>query len=136
MLSDEEIEILSLLDSQGALHFDTSVPDTMRVLRLLQARGYVAVFFDGITDFTAEGKIALADSKQLRQQMADQRAKEAEAKAAKDAEVIINREKQFRHDFKVAAFTVILTLLLEHLPDIYKLIMDAFKSSWLLLFPH
>lgn len=55
---------------------------------------------------------------QQRQQKAELQAKEQ----AQRAQALLDKKHEFRHDFKVAAFTVAATLFLEHLPDVCKLL--------------
>lgn len=76
----------------------------------------------------AKGEDLLAAEEQRRQQVADQKAEAAREKAANDAKAVLDKKKSRRHDFKVAAFTVILTLFLEHISEIVNFIKAAFRA--------
>ncbi|MBR2798932.1 MAG: hypothetical protein IKE17_14495 [Clostridia bacterium] len=76
----------------------------------------------------AKGEDLLATHEQRRQQVADQKAEAAREKAANDAKAVLDKKKSHRHDFKVAAFTVILTLFLEHISEIVNFIKAVFKA--------
>ena len=52
------------------------------------------------------------------QERADQRAAAEREKRADKSQAVVDRKQKLRHDYKVAAFTVILTLFVEHIGDI------------------
>lgn len=52
------------------------------------------------------------------QELSDQAAQKEEEARANDAKMKIDRKKQFRHDFAVAAFSIALTLLVEHFENV------------------
>lgn len=64
---------------------------------------------------------------EARQREADRKADADRREAAQRAQAIIDRKQKFRHDFHVAAFSVALTLLIEHLADILDLVKQALK---------
>lgn len=75
-----------------------------------------------------KGEDLLASHEQLAQQMADQKAQAAREKEANEAKAVLDKKKDYCHDFKVAAFTVILTLSIEHITEIINFIKDALKA--------
>ena len=79
-----------------------------------------------------KGEGVLASHEQLAQQMTEQKAEAAREKEANDAKAVLDKKKDYRHDFKVAAFTVILTLSIEHITEIINLFKDALKAVGLL----
>ena len=81
---------------------------------------------------TDAGKYSLASEECRRNDAADQAARKAEEKAADDAKAVIDKKQSFRHDFHVAAFSVALTLCLEHINDIVDLVKTVLKSIALL----
>lgn len=74
---------------------------------------------------SAAGKMQ-KELEELRKQVADYEAKEDKRHRAEAVEARIKEKKNFRHDFKVAAFSGALALFLEHIQAIieffYKLI--------------
>lgn len=142
-MSDAEYEFLrSVRDADGLTYVD-SVPDDQReIAKVAIVHEYLSVINDlrsrnvmqwrKVYDLTDAGRAALLDFEQERQRRADEKA-EAEAKqAAKDAKAILDKKQADRHDFKVAAFTVVLTLALEHCRDIVNLVKHALKALGLL----
>lgn len=59
-------------------------------------------------------------------QMREERAKQEEAQHAQDAQMILDKKKDRRHDFCVAAFGCAVTLIIEHLGDIANFIVHLF----------
>lgn len=65
---------------------------------------------------------------QARQHEADRKA-EADRKESSDRlKALIDKKKDYRHDFKVAAFTVFLTLIIEHHAYFLDLLKKALES--------
>lgn len=101
-----------------------------------------------ITDFipshgrrlTPEGEEALrlederlaAEEKAAEEKARDQ-AQHAEQARSERAQVLSDKEKDYRHDFKVAAFSVGLALLAEHLGDIIDFIKVTIEKILTLL---
>lgn len=84
---------------------------------------------DGLSLFlTGEGVSMLSASEKAAQDIAKEKADQDDQKAADHAQREIDRKKQFRHDFKVAAFSVILALVLEHLPGLIQRLLHCIIS--------
>lgn len=81
---------------------------------------------------TDAGTHALASEDRRRKEMADQEAQKAAEKRANDQKAVMDKKQSFRHDFHVAAFSVALTLCLEHINDIVDLVKTVLKSIALL----
>ena len=85
--------------------------------------GYAEIDHDAIQyKITMDGHEYLYSRKKLAQKVADDKADADTKSRANIAQIDLNQKKLFRHDFKVAAFTVILTLVFEHIGDIVNLI--------------
>ena len=54
----------------------------------------------------------------LEKKMRDERAKEEERKHAQDVQMALDKKKDHRHDFHVAAFGGAVTLFVEHIGDV------------------
>lgn len=82
---------------------------------------------DGLSLFlTGEGVSMLSALEKTAQDIAKEKADQDEQKALDHAQREIDRNKQFRHDFKVVAFSVVLTIVLEHLPGLIQFLLHFF----------
>lgn len=94
--------------------------------------GYAQIDHDAILyKISLDGRQHLQELEQLAQKMADDNAKADAKDRAQQVKASFNEKKLFRHDFKVAALTVILTLGLEHIADIvdfFKCMFDAVNT--------
>ena len=112
-----EFEIMALLERYEKVDEGMSINDLANVYRIDAAR-------------SLDGCQHLQELEQLAQKMADDNAKSDAKERAQQANARVNEKKLFRHDFKVAAFTVILTLGLEHIADIvnfFKRTLEAIR---------
>lgn len=75
----------------------------------------------------------LASEEKAAEEKANDQAQQAEHARSEHAQVLSDKEKDYRHDFKVAAFSVGLTLLAEHLDDIIDFIKVTFEKILTLL---
>lgn len=84
---------------------------------------------DGLSLFlTGDGVSVLSALEKAAQDIAKEKADQDDQKAADHAQREIGRKKQFRHDFKVVAFSVVLTIVLEHLPGLIQFLFHFFGS--------
>lgn len=81
---------------------------------------------------TDAGTHALASEDRRRKELADQDAQKAAEKRANNQKAVMDKKQSFRHDFHVAAFSVTLTLCLEHIDDIVDFVKTVFKGIALL----
>lgn len=65
---------------------------------------------------------------QTRDEFADYKAQQAKQRDSDAVQAAVDKKKQLRHEYLVAAFTVALTLFLEHFLDIVELAKLAFES--------
>lgn len=70
---------------------------------------------------------------QTRDEFADYKAQQAKQRDSDAVQAAVDKKKQLRHEYLVAAFTVALTLFLEHFLDIVELAKLAFESLVALL---
>lgn len=66
--------------------------------------------------------------KDIAQDMSEYHAEYSENRRADEIKAEKNKKHGFHHDFLVAAFTVTLTLFLEHLHDIIEFVLEFFRS--------
>lgn len=66
--------------------------------------------------------------KGIAQDMAEYHSEYNENRRANEVKAEKDKKHSFRHDFLVAAFTVALTLFLEHLHDIIEFVLEFFRS--------
>lgn len=132
-MTDPEAEVLNRIKSLGGPVRAENLSDSEAdVLRTLVIRGYVerdVVYLDHnifkpvyVYTVTDAGRLALQAHEDMVKKEAQRKTDADRKEAAQDAKAAINRKKQFHHDFKVAAFTVILTLCLEHIGDIFEFV--------------
>lgn len=98
------------------------LPDSEKlVARELRRRELI--FVNSLLDedfyrLTPAGESALASFNEAcdkaRHDQAQKRAEDAAKRESDRAQVLADKKRDYRHDFKVAAFTVVLTLLVEH----------------------
>ena len=69
-----------------------------------------------------------ANLKEISDQMTDYHTHQNREKYLDDLKAEKDKKQNFRHDFFVAAFTVSLTLLFEHIGDIVKFVLEFFRS--------
>lgn len=141
-MSPSEADLLESVVASGHIRASVALEKYPAEVRVLLALEYIAEttiaqgrnINDWFTAFvaTAAGIRALHDFKEQAQQMAQQQADEDRKIAAKQVQAVIDKKKEFRHDFKVAAFTVVLTLGLEHIADFVNLLQRALKAIGLL----
>lgn len=79
---------------------------------------YQKVFWE----ITASGKQALEEFDDSVQKVAQEKAKHDEEKRSEQLQAEKDKKQSFRHDFVVAGFTVLLTLIVEHIQEILYLI--------------
>ena len=79
-----------------------------------------------------KGNFLLSAEERRRKELADQDAQKAAEKRANDQKAVMDKKQSFRHDFHVAAFSVALTLFLEHIDDIVDFVKTVFKGIALL----
>lgn len=120
-LTEEQRYTLKLLHKDSIVFYADGEPDGMGGMRNYQA---IAI--------SDKGNFLLSAEERRRNDAADQAARKAEEKAADDAKAVIDKKQSFRHDFHVAAFSVALTLCLEHINDIADLVKTVLKSIALL----
>lgn len=65
---------------------------------------------------------------QTRDEFADYKAQQSKQRDSDAVQAAVDKKKQRRHEYLVAAFTVALTLFLEHFPDIVELAKLALES--------
>lgn len=74
-MTPKEAEILQVLvDNGGSYRFNAVPPDTMRAVYLSRDRGYLIVYYAGLTRITDEGRVALADYIQAQKDAQQRRA--------------------------------------------------------------
>ena len=66
--------------------------------------------------------------KNIAQDMSEYHAEYNENRRADEIKAEKDKKHSFRHDFLVAAFTVALTLFLEHIHDIIEFVLEFFRS--------
>ena len=74
-----------------------------------------------------------SELKKTRNEFADFKAQQAEQRKADAVQAQVDKKKQRRHEYLVAAFTVALTLFIEHFFDVVKLMQVAFETLIALL---
>lgn len=67
--------------------------------------------------------------------MADDNAKHDEEKRSEQIQALKDKKQSFRHDFVVAAFSVLLTLAIEHIQEILDFVNKIFRFFFSLMFP-
>lgn len=107
--------------------------DPMEILRAQRALAAQERSAAGIDAIATGLKTLRSDLEQTRKELADLKADQDRQRNANAAQAIIDKKKQRRHEYLVAAFTVALTLLLEHFGDVIQLAKLAFKSIVALL---
>lgn len=100
-----------LLNSLGSNPIDES--DMLDYLIEIKFVSYVSAL-SNVVKLTEKGKEAFLSEKERR----DENAKRNSDERAKDLKGDRNLKKQFRHDFIVAAFSILFALFIEHLPKI------------------
>ena len=93
------------------------------VLYQITDKGLDALHLADVNDELEEKRV-----QQLAQQAADDRAYAEEQERAHDAKVESNQRKQFAHDFKVAAFSIAGTLLVEHFDVVLDFICEVIEK--------
>lgn len=89
---------------------------------------------DGLTILMNSFRLTVRGAEMLEaHQEAVEKERRAEAdknreKEADDVKAIIKEKKSFRNNLKVAAFTVVLTLLLEHCMEVFQFLKTVFKA--------
>ena len=63
-----------------------------------------------------------AELEQARQDLARYKAEQREQRETDSRQVYLNTKKAFRHDYCVGAFSVVITLAIEHLTELYNLL--------------
>lgn len=63
-----------------------------------------------------------AELEQTRNELASYKAEQAEQREADSRQADLNTKKAFRHDYFVATVSIFITLVVEHLPEIYDLL--------------
>lgn len=112
-------------------------PEREERIRVLKALGMIAVadtetrsLGNGVClighpiawRITVKGRDYLSACEQQLDQQRQQKAELQAKERVQRAQALLDKKHEFRHDFKVAAFTVAATLFLEHLPDVLKLL--------------
>jgi len=69
-----------------------------------------------------------AELEKTRNEFSDYKAQHAKQHKTDAAQAVIDKKKQRRHEYAIAAFTVALTLALEHIFDLIKFAKLALKS--------
>lgn len=69
-----------------------------------------------------------SELEQARKDLADYKASQDAQRRADIAQAVVDKKQQRRHEYLVAAFSVALTLLIEHFFDLVNLANLAFKS--------
>ena len=64
---------------------------------------------------------------QTRDELANYKAEQAVQREADSRQADLNAKKAFCHDYRVAAFSIVITLLIEHLPEIVDFLCFLFK---------
>lgn len=127
---NKEAEILNdLVKNGGSVKYDAASPETMRAVYLARDRGYLIVYYGGITTITDEGRIALADYLQAQknayqrraQQITDQERQRFEANA-RDR---LNRRTNVICAIVGAIVGSVVTYTLDHID----VILALFKSA-------
>lgn len=90
----------------------------------------VLQFYETGWIITVAGLDALSAYEKAINEMAHKDAREHEKQSREDAKSVKDKKEQFRHDFKVAAFSVALTLCAEHIGDIVNFIKTVFEKIW------
>ncbi len=93
-------------------------------IRMIESRERAAF---GIEELASEVSVLQSHLQQTAQELCDYKTQQAEQYQADAAQAIIDKKKQRRHEYLVAAFTVALTLSIEHIADIVEVLKLAFK---------
>lgn len=129
-----EIDLLRRLYNGETITLSDLNEDSRAAMRALARRRLV--LHDWITSdpgrfvITSLGRRELLAAEDAAKQAADQkaeaRAQQEERDRANAFNAAKNKRKQFRHDFMVAAFSVALTLLIEHVDDVVAFFQKIF----------
>lgn len=65
--------------------------------------------------------------KQVAQQMSDQQAEQEKEKRSEQLQAAKDKKQGYRHDFKVAVFSILAAFALEHFQDILNLIQEILR---------
>lgn len=106
----------------------TCTDDQLKRFRRLCHKHYVDRAGNGRYKLTALGLQAANEAEELCEQAAEAEAKQRNEDAANAAKQSHDRKLHFCHDFKVAAFTVALTLTLERVWENADRILEFLKS--------
>lgn len=83
-----------------------------------QGDGYSMTFDQAYWKITALGEDALKEIEDAAQKMSEDNAKHDEEKRSEQLQALKDKKQSFNHDFVVAAFSVLLTLAVEHIQEI------------------
>lgn len=138
MLSDENYKAL-LSFRNGLAPNDRKLTEREELLRqcgfirLVQRRetkqgdGYSMTYVQAYWKITELGKDALKEFEDAAQKMTDDNAKHDEEKRSEQLQALKDKKQSFRHDFVVAAFSVLLTLSIEHHQEILNFVNKIFR---------
>ena len=70
-----------------------------------------------------------SDLERARNDLASYKAEQAEQREADCRQADLNAKKAFRHDYHVAAFSIVITLAIEHFAEIYDFLRLFVKSA-------
>ncbi|MBQ8615970.1 MAG: hypothetical protein IJ418_00525 [Clostridia bacterium] len=131
-MTDAQYRLLQRF-ADGERIFPQHLDDLDRsALRFLHESRYVtipasAVLADWYYVITPRGREALSAENERRKASTDQQANQYAQQRAAYLQAIVDKKEQRRHDFKVAAFSVALTLLLEHVGGLVHFIVELFR---------
>ena len=117
--------------------FDDDIPSWISDIRLdsLVKKGYVGVgsskgrYFYGLQP---DGLDALAEDQLSKEKMRKQRTRQKNQREADARQQMLNKKQELRNQFIVAAFSVALTLLVEHFGDVVDFASNAVKTIFAL----
>lgn len=136
-LSDQEIAALrdfkAAADLSNVFPLSAITEQHVPAYMSLCRKKYIVVSGKRHPHLTDKALDALDESEQIAKKKAERDAKRREEAAANDAKAIKDKKQQYRHDFHVAAFSVALTLLLEHIGDIVHFVKVAAEKVLLFL---
>lgn len=118
------------LTPEGFIDYNLTTRTDDQIMRFqrLKDHGYIESAGSGYHRLTRRGVSAAKEAQELREQAAERAEKQCNEDSANATKQSHARKQQFRHDFKVAAFTVALTLALERMCENFDLIFEYLKA--------
>lgn len=115
---DAEYSIASRIASGALREYAELTEQERRVFAMMSGKDWVVALRGRRLILTPDGETALLEHESSLEQLRQQQAKQDEERRANDAKAIQDKNEDRAHDFKVAAFTVVLTLFTERAMEI------------------